>query len=136
MPTLAATAETKLRLVISSASLIDWSNQRDADAAEDTARTTAVVDGAAAYVKSILGDTVDGDDATAVWLTVKYATLLYSQFYPVTLLEAGQLWIGDVRTEIKDEAERRRNAIIGLDLNTPDMVDLDLRYPQEIWDDS
>lgn len=104
-----------LALLISAKKLANWSNMDDVKdsegdpRAENTARTAAVVRQAAAYVEGRLGPAGNYDDADPSvgqqeWVDfgVRYALMLYSQVYPVTLTDAGLRYIGDIKAEIAD----------------------------------
>jgi hypothetical protein len=137
MSSLETAAETRLRLVVSSATLSDWTNQRDDDAAENTAITTAAIEMACSEVKAYLGSTVDSADAFAVNMAARMAVVRLSNWWNAALTEGGGNALSGVLRELEREAEARRQGKLP-SVVTPDTLaaqDLDVRYPQSVWAD-
>lgn len=134
MATLQAQIVTELAVVIASANMIDLSNQRDTDVAEDTTRTAKVAELAAAKVKSYLGD-VDSTDVQAVDIGLRIALLYYSNNYSLIQGQAGRDALQSIYAEL-DELRQSRLSEIEPQLGSPDLTNLDALYPTETeWDD-
>lgn len=129
-------AKTDFRILVAAPNLVDFSNVRDDDAAENTTWTDKVVDYACAKVESKLGASIDSDDETALDIASRLA-LLRLPMYGCKLTEAALAYIGDVRQELIDEAKARRQALTyDQDYGGNDqLIELDKRYDAESWQD-
>ena len=136
MATLESAAETRLRLMVAGPTLIDWTNQRDDDVAENTAITTAAVEMACAEVKAYLGSSVDSDDSYGVDKAARICILRLSNWWNAGLTSDGNGVLRGILAELEREAEARRQGKRP-SVVTPDtafMQDLDARYPGQ-WAD-
>lgn len=113
--TLAARIQVGFAQLISNPTLIDLSNQRDADLVENSVLTARVSEMAAAKVEGKLGDTGSYDDndpligdLTALDLGIRIGLMMYSQMYTLTLTEAGIAFFQSVLVELEDLAAQRR----------------------------
>ena len=137
MATLEFAAETRLRLMVASSTLSDWTNQRDDDAAENTAITTAAIEMACAEVKAYLGSSVDSDDSYAVDKAARICILRLSNWWNAGLTADGSGVLRGIMAELEREAEARRQGKLP-SVVTPDTLalqDLDDRYPVSRWAD-
>lgn len=119
---------------MSSETLLDLSRQRDATATEDTTRTTVAAEHAADEVRMYLGSSVDSTDATAVALGSKLAYFQYKTVWTGRVDLDDVTFLSTIRTELKQEAERR---VLEEDLPYLGDVDhsaIDARYPSTDWD--
>lgn len=137
MATLEAQAKIDIRVVIADQNLIDLSNQRDDDVAENTTITDRAVDLAAATVKGILGSTVDGDDLIAVDYTIRLAVNRLVGKYSLTMSTGSNEDVLAIMQQLEAEARRRRQGKTAPQTETPAtdfMKDMDARYPSSVWD--
>lgn len=137
MATLESAVETRLRLMVAPQTLIDWTRQRDDTATENTSITTAAVEMACSEVKSILGNTVDSDDAKAVGFGAALCVLRLSNWWNVAFTAGVAEPLRQIRRDMEREAEARRQAT-SPQLRTPDtnfIQDLDAQYPSSQWAD-
>lgn len=135
MATLAAQIETDYRILVAEKTVIDLSNNRDPDTAEDTTRTARACAHVAAFIQSKLGASVDGDDTAAVELGVRMVTLRLSSSHSLAMSDAGR---EDIAT-LKDELSELQ-IIRGVENAEPvngdtDFTDLDSRYPAITWEE-
>lgn len=131
MSSLESAVETRLRLVVAEQTLIDWTNQRDDDAAENTAITTAAVEMACSEVKSILGDSVDSADVSAVQFGTSLSVLRLSNWWNIAFTAGVAEPLRQIRRDMEREADARRQGKHG-QLRTPstsNLDDLDAAYP-------
>lgn len=129
-------AKTDFRTLVASPNLVDFSNVRDDSATENTAFTDLAIDHACAKVEGRLGASIDGDDDEAVDIACRLA-LLRLPIYGCKLTEAALAYIGDVRLELKEAAQARRQALTYSQEygGNEQLVELDKRYDAEIWQD-
>jgi hypothetical protein len=135
MATLEDQIAADLRAIVASENLIDMSNQRDDDTAEDTTRTDRVAALAAANVKEVLGESIDGDDLQAVDFGVRTALLKYNVQLGLRQSEQGQAAWRDLRQEMRDTARARRQKNSAPVLDTPDPDDINSRFPHSTWEE-
>lgn len=133
---LATEIGTQLDLLVASGTIIDLTNQRDADVAKDSTNFSAVCNHAARHVQRKLGRTVDDSDDDAVDFGVRIALLLMVSMYSCTLTQDGAAYAAGVYTELRDEATARRQAHQGFDVTEEDLGEEDDRWPEQQWDDS
>lgn len=135
MATLAVTIQTKLAAVVASTHLIDLSRQRDTvNTDEDTARTLAVAEMAAADVEGYLGDNLTDADTQAVSLGTRLALIQYASVYTLKLTDAGVIYIGEARRELERLADRRSREEADPVQTDLDYTDLDKRFPATEWE--
>jgi hypothetical protein len=133
MATLAAQIQTELALLVASATIIDHSNQRDEDTAEDTARTAAVAAHASAKVEGVLGDGITDSDVQAVDLGTRIALMRYAVVYSETLTLEGVEYIRGVHAELRELRDTRNAAASTPQVTAFDFTDIDKRYPGTTW---
>lgn len=129
-------AETRLRLMVPSATLIDWTNQRDSDVAENTSITTAAVEMACAEVKRHLGSTVDETDTFALDISVRLTILRLSNWWNGAFTEGYAAPMRELIASLEKEAEARRQGK-NAQHKTPDTLQtqrLDQQYDRQ-WSD-
>ena len=139
--TYAARIQDDLQLLISSPTMIDATNQRDADVVENTALSLRASQMAAAKIEGILGEAGNYDDADGTIgdqqmldLGIRLAMLYMTQVYSLTLNQAGVDYIGSVIDEAKDLARSRRQAVAPI-LKSIDSDDLNKRHDGSTWPD-
>lgn len=135
MATLAVQIATDLRVLVSSKTLIDLTNVRDADTTEDTAITTKAAAHAAAKIQSRLGTAIDGDDTTAVDLGVRLALARLKTVYSARMTPEGADYIAGLDAEIDAEADIRAAEASVTHVVEDDHTDSNERYPDPSWDD-
>lgn len=131
-----------LVLLIADQTLIDMSRQRDSTATELASRTVRTTEHAAAKVQAKLGDVGSYDDTdqtlgdlAALDLGVRLALLRYSQVYTLTLTEDGRSYIGDIREELDEEADTRRQEAGTPVLKSRENTTFNLRHEGDDWPD-
>lgn len=112
--------------------MIDVSRVRGTETTENTTRTTAVAELAAAEVEGYLGDSLTDADAQALNYGTQLAALHYTTTWGLALAEGGQAAIDRVHARLSDLAERR-NGSFEMDVTDYDHSALDKRYPQSTW---
>ena len=129
-----------LVLLVADKTLIDMSRQRDSTATELTTRTVRVTEIAAAVVEGKLGDVGSFDDTdqtvgdlSALDLGIRIALLRYSQFYTLTMTEAGVAFIGLWKSDLEDIAAQRRQEAMTPIVAKVDNDKLNLRKPHSTW---
>lgn len=135
----AARIQLDFAVLIASATMVDLSRQRDATAGENTVKTTRVSQMAAAKVESRLGpagqyDDTDGTIGDQIFLDLglRLALLYYSQFYTLTLTDAGTAAIVSIRTELEEQrVSMVQEAMLGT--SVMDNTKLNDRYPHSKW---
>jgi len=133
---LASAISTQLQIVVAVNTVVDLTNQRDADGTVDTAVLTGVSNQAARKVQRKLGRTVDNTDDDAVDFGVRYALLDLVTFWSATLTDSGLAYMAGVDRDITEEATARRQANSVQQLGLEDFLDEDLRWPKDTWDES
>lgn len=129
-------AKTDFRILVASPNLVDFSNVRDDDATENTTFTDLAIDHACAKVEGKLGATIDSSDEEALDIACRLA-LLRLPMYGCKLTEAALAYIGDVRVELKEAAQARRQALTYSQKygGNEQLIELDKRYDAETWQD-
>lgn len=129
-------AKTDFRVIVAAPNLVDLSNVRDDDVAENSTLTDLVIDHACSRVENILGQSIDDTDEEGIDFACRLA-LLRLVFYGGKLSEAGLAYVGEVRSELKDAAKTRRQATTYSQEygGNEQLIDLDKRYDAESWQD-
>lgn len=128
--------ETRLRLMVASASLVDWTNQRDSDVAENTSITTAAVEMACAEVKRHLGSSIDETDTFALDVSVRLTILRLSNWWNGAFTQGYNAAMRELVASLEREAEARRQGK-NAQHKTPDTLQtqrLDQMYGKQ-WSD-
>lgn len=127
---------TQLQVVVASGTVIDLTNQRDADSSVDSTLLLAVSKQAGDKVRRHLGDVTD-TDYDAIDFGVRLALLDLATFWSLTLTDGGLAYVSGVMTEMREEAQARRQANQVMQLSLEDLTDEDDRYDDvEDWDES
>lgn len=133
---LATEIQTQLELLVASGTIVDISNQRDADSTKNDTIIGAACNHAGRMVQRYLGRSVDDSDNDAVDFGVRLALLRMVAVDSATLTEAGAAYMSGVMRELAQEAEARRQAVDSFEISESDHVSTDLRYPESTWDRS
>lgn len=131
---LATAIATRLQVVIASKTVIDLTNQRDADSSVDSTLLAAVAEESAKAVRRQLGQSVDDTDDDAVDFGVRIAVLRLTVDYSLTMTQDGATYTAGVYSEMRREAEARRQAQTSLDIAEEDYSTHDARFNAETWD--
>ena len=129
-----------LTILLSSASLVDLTNQRDADAATNATLLSRVCDMSVAKVESVLG-TVGGYDDTdltvgdqpALELGIRLAMHYLRSTFTLTGTNPEE-WAA-LLSELEILATRRRRENSTPVLSKPDNTPLNTRHPHSTWPD-
>jgi hypothetical protein len=132
---LADAASTQLQVVVAAGTVVDLTNQRDADVAADTTLLTGVCNQAARKVRRRLGDVSDTDD-DAVDFAVRFALLDLATFHSLTFTDGGMAYVAGVERDLAEEAKARRQANSVYQLSLEDITTHDDRWDEETWDES
>lgn len=133
---LATEIQVQLELLVASGTIVDLSNQRDADVAKNDTILGAACNHAGRMVQRALGRSVDDGDNDAVDFGVRLALLRMVAVDSATLTEAGAAYMSGVMRELANEREARMQAVDSFEISESDHVDTDLRYPEDQWDES
>ena len=128
-----------LPAAVSDPSLVDLTNQRNREQSSnvDESALLAYATSAAAHVKSLLGSSVDGDDAFAVEAGKWLALMLSASVYGLMLTEVAMQFIREAKDNLREEARLRRGRV-GPQKSPHSsagggLLDLDRRYPVQDW---
>lgn len=131
-----------LVLLVADQTLIDLSRQRDSTATELSTRTVRTTEHAAAKVESVLGDVGSYDDTdqtigdlAALDIGTRLALLRYSQVYTLTLTADGVSYIGEIKDELDELAEQRRQEAGTPVLKSRENTTFNLRHEGDDWPD-
>lgn len=113
--------------------IVDLSRQRSSSGTEDTAKTTAAAENAAAEVEGILGDGLTDADKQAVAIGTRLALLQYSTVWSLQLGDAGHKFIGAAMKDLEKLATRRALEV-DWSATDHDYANLDKRFPARAWD--